>query len=118
MSEFDVQVNVQEQDDPTTTTTTVPADDTPRQGDQSTNDENEIHNKRETTENAIVRTRCGHLFHRECLKGWVGGMWTANVHNNNNNNNSGDNSDWRKRRARQIHCPLCREDLRPAASRS
>ena len=62
----------------------------------------------------IVRTKCGHLFHKECLKGWVGGMWSAN----SNGNFRGDiqQQDWRKRKARQIYCPLCREDLRPCAN--
>ncbi|KAG7363947.1 hypothetical protein IV203_037149 [Nitzschia inconspicua] len=52
----------------------------------------------------IVRTRCGHVFHRECLSGWVGGRWqlhaTAGVtsgssnsnHNHNHNNNLNSNT--------------------------
>mmetsp|Transcript_7345 Transcript_7345/g.15719 ORF Transcript_7345/g.15719 Transcript_7345/m.15719 type:complete len:137 (-) Transcript_7345:91-501(-) len=67
----------------------------------------------------IVRTKCGHIFQKECLKDWVGGCWSANINssrsNNDTNNTNGDGStpDWKIRKARQIHCPLCREDLRP-----
>ena len=50
----------------------------------------------------MVRTKCGHMFHRKCLAGWIGGRW--------------DPSDSRRRRARRTGCPLCREDLRPDAS--
>jgi hypothetical protein len=64
-------------------------------------------------ESTIVRTRCGHLFHKECLKGWVGGMWSAS--NNANYRINNQQQEWKKRKARQIHCPLCREDLRPGA---
>eukprot|EP00536_Pseudo-nitzschia_multiseries_P018221 jgi/Psemu1/328765/estExt_fgenesh1_pg.C_22600004 len=76
-------------------------------------------------DNIIVRTRCGHIFHKECLKSWVGGMWSANPNSSNGNNNhssssNGDDSppDWKERKARQIHCPLCREDLRPAPAKT
>ena len=47
----------------------------------------------------MVRTKCGHIFHRKCLAGWVGGRW--------------DPSQSTRRRARSTRCPLCREDLRP-----
>jgi len=67
----------------------------------------------EDSPSTIVRTKCGHLFHKECLKGWVGGMWSANTNTGHFQINS--QHDWRKRKARQIHCPLCREDLRPGA---
>ena len=53
---------------------------------------------------AIVRTKCGHVFHAACLGGWVGGRW--------------DPQD-RRRRSRRTCCPLCREDLQPSpAARS
>lgn len=63
-------------------------------------------------ETGIVRTRCGHLFHKECLAGWVGGRWQLNP-NGNRGNEEINNQDRRRRRARQTCCPLCREDLRP-----
>lgn len=43
---------------------------------------------------------CGHLFHDDCIAGWVGGQWTE------------ENTD-SNRRARRTTCPLCRADLRP-----
>lgn len=69
----------------------------------------------------IVRTRCGHVFHKECLSGWVGGRWQLHANgvdsssNSNSNINIDDEStpERRRRRARQTCCPLCREDLRP-----
>merc|ERR1712238_638505 len=92
-------------------------------------DDNNIHNigeddfsTRLTKEYVIVQTRCGHVFHHACLKGWVGGMWNITSNNNSNNSNSNSNSnedsnqDWRQRKARKIFCPLCREDLRPSTS--
>jgi len=66
-------------------------------------------------EDVIVRTKCGHLFHKECLKGWVGGMWSA-AQTNNDNYFDPHSQDWEKRKARQVHCPLCREDLRPSSN--
>ena len=57
----------------------------------------------------IVRTRCGHIFHRECLAGWVGGRWQIQQGSTNDDSNQ----DRRRRCARQTCCPLCREDLRP-----
>ena len=69
-------------------------------------------------ESVIVRTRCGHLFHKECLKSWVGEMWSASNNNSNNASYQTHQRDWRKRKARQIHCPLCREDLRPGDTSS
>lgn len=62
------------------------------------------------TSSTIVRTKCGHLFHKECLKGWVGGIWSANT--NGNNFRVDTQQDWRKRKARQVHCPLCRASLK------
>ena len=58
----------------------------------------------------IVRTRCGHIFHKECLAGWVGGRWQINPQATSDDRNQ----DRSRRRARQTCCPLCREDLRPA----
>jgi hypothetical protein len=63
----------------------------------------------------IVRTKCGHVFHKECLSGWVGGRWQINP-NNNTSTNEDSSQDRRRRRARQTCCPLCREDLRPNAN--
>jgi hypothetical protein len=59
----------------------------------------------------IVRTKCGHIFHKECLSGWVGGRWQMNPQTNEQDENQAE----RRRRARQTCCPLCREDLRPAS---
>ncbi|KAG7340068.1 hypothetical protein IV203_006472 [Nitzschia inconspicua] len=85
----------------------------------------------------IVRTRCGHVFHKECLSGWVGGRWqlhattgvsnhSSSNHNSNNlnstttddSNNTATTPERRRRRARQTCCPLCREDLRPSSMRT
>jgi hypothetical protein len=52
---------------------------------------------------AMVRTKCGHVFHKKCLAGWIGGRW--------------DPQDHRRRRARRTNCPLCREDLKPITGR-
>mmetsp|Transcript_15796 Transcript_15796/g.34329 ORF Transcript_15796/g.34329 Transcript_15796/m.34329 type:complete len:536 (-) Transcript_15796:1318-2925(-) len=59
--------------------------------------------------NSIVRTKCGHFFHRSCLAGWLGGRWTEGDSGSNRNNES--------RRARRRACPLCREDLAPSGNR-
>lgn len=71
-------------------------------------------------ESTIVRTKCGHVFHHACLKGWVGGIWSINPTNSgsNSNDNENNNQNWQRRKARQIFCPLCREDLRPRPSTS
>ena len=58
-------------------------------------------------ESIIVRTKCGHVFHGQCLAGWIGGRWEPNEAN------AGANSDRPRRRARRTCCPLCREDLKP-----
>lgn len=65
-------------------------------------------------ERGIVRTKCGHIFHKECLSGWVGGRWQMNPQTNEQDDNQAE----RRRRARQTCCPLCREDLRPASASS
>jgi RING-type zinc-finger len=49
---------------------------------------------------AIVRTKCGHVFHATCLGGWVGGRWDPQE---------------RRRRTRRTCCPLCRDDLQPTS---
>lgn len=67
-------------------------------------------------ESVIIRTKCGHIFHQECLAGWIGGRWQLNP-NAANNPNDDTTQDRRRRRARQTCCPLCREDLRPETSR-
>lgn len=65
-------------------------------------------------ERGIVRTKCGHIFHHQCLSGWVGGRWQMNPQTNEQDDNQAE----RRRRARQTCCPLCREDLRPASESS
>jgi hypothetical protein len=72
-------------------------------------DDASFNDKKET---GIVRTRCGHIFHKECLAGWVGGRWQLNPSSNSGSEET-NIQDRRKRRARQTCCPLCREDLRP-----
>lgn len=47
--------------------------------------------------NTIVRTKCGHFFHRSCMLGWLGGRW----------NEAGP------RIVTRSGCPLCRNDLAP-----
>jgi hypothetical protein len=67
----------------------------------------------------IVRTRCGHVFHKECLAGWVGGRWQMNPQAAASAaaaNEQDTTQDRRRRRARQTCCPLCREDLRPTTT--
>ena len=56
---------------------------------------------------SIVRTRCGHYFHRDCLGGWLGGQWTRD--------GSNGNQSMEFQRARRRACPLCREDMAPAS---
>lgn len=53
---------------------------------------------------AIVQTKCGHLFHKKCIGGWVGGDF-----------GSDDQSSASRRNGRALRrtCPLCREDLAP-----
>jgi len=86
--------------------------------DDDDDDDDDEGSSQKELESVIVRTRCGHLFHKECLKGWVGGMWSASSSNNSNASYQVQQRDWRKRKARQIHCPLCREDLRPGDTSS
>jgi len=50
------------------------------------------------SQGCIVETKCGHLFHKACIGGWIGGR--------NWEDASGSNT-----RARRKCCPLCREDL-------
>jgi hypothetical protein len=56
-------------------------------------------NEGSTSQQCIVETKCGHLFHKACIGGWIGGR------------------DWEvasaalNTRARRKCCPLCREDL-------
>ena len=62
----------------------------------------------------IVRTPCGHIFHKQCLANWIVCRWqispkvtSADV----------DNEDTQEeilgRRAKQTQCPLCRKDMIP-----
>mmetsp|Transcript_9312 Transcript_9312/g.13218 ORF Transcript_9312/g.13218 Transcript_9312/m.13218 type:complete len:582 (-) Transcript_9312:152-1897(-) len=51
----------------------------------------------------ILRTKCGHMFHKECIGGWIGGYW------GNTDSSSTGNSNWARRKC----CPLCRVDLAP-----
>lgn len=64
----------------------------------------------------IVRTECGHIFHKQCLSGWLGGRWQINP--NATNDSTGDEDrpeEIMRRRAKQVCCPLCRKDLRPSS---
>lgn len=65
-----------------------------------------------TNPQIIIRTKCGHVFHRDCLGGWLGGHWDNSSRNNNNNNNSANNNIKATRRV----CPLCRQNLIPETS--
>ena len=56
---------------------------------------------------AIVRTKCGHVFHETCLGGWIGGRWDPQ-----------EPSSSPRRRTRRTCCPLCREDLQPSSRTS
>lgn len=57
-------------------------------------------NAEAASDNTIVRTRCGHIFHRCCLACWLGSSSSSNSEANP-----------RRRRARNTRCPLCREQL-------
>ncbi len=48
-------------------------------------------------DDVIVETKCGHLFHKNCIGSWIGG-------------NRWEEADSTSR-ARRRNCPLCREDL-------
>ena len=63
----------------------------------------------ESAEKIVIRTKCGHLFHRDCLAGWLGRNW------NIASQNQGDSSSLDARAIRRV-CPLCREDLIPESS--
>ena len=52
-----------------------------------------------SSQGCIVETKCGHLFHKACIGGWIGGRYWEDA-------SSGSNT-----RARRKCCPLCREDL-------
>ena len=64
----------------------------------------------------IVRTKCGHIFHQDCLAGWIGGRWQLNPNTANVASDENNSQLIRRRRARQTCCPLCREDLRPTTA--
>ena len=51
----------------------------------------------------IIQTKCGHLFHKQCISGWIGGNWSDDV----------SISSTTRVRAQRRRCPLCREDLAP-----
>mmetsp|Transcript_18182 Transcript_18182/g.36612 ORF Transcript_18182/g.36612 Transcript_18182/m.36612 type:complete len:484 (+) Transcript_18182:193-1644(+) len=89
---------------------TNPSESSPSSTDSSTTSSVSVDIK----ETKIVRTRCGHVFHKECLAGWVSGRWQLNPQSNTGNEEA--TQDRRRRRARQTCCPLCREDLRPHSS--
>lgn len=67
----------------------------------------------EESETAVVRTKCGHIFHQQCLAGWIGGRWDANPTTESSSPNR-NREEQRRRRARRTCCPLCREDLKPS----
>lgn len=79
--------------------------------DYDTNNSSEDDSTKEPSTSTIIRTRCGHMFHRDCIKSWVAGstMYSSG-------GSRGRRRDWTKRKARKIFCPLCREDLRPHAN--
>ena len=125
MTEFDIQEVPPEDDLSSTSSSDLEKEGTGLDSDENealaTNDEGDGElspsTPKELSEDSpstIVRTKCGHIFHKECLKGWVGGMWSANT--NTGHFQIDSQHDWRKRKARQIQCPLCREDLRVGAS--
>lgn len=51
-------------------------------------------------EDVIVQTKCGHLFHKECIGPWIYGPWTGD-----------ESSRPLNSRAARKCCPLCRRDL-------
>jgi len=53
----------------------------------------------------ILQTKCGHLFHKECIEPWINGPW-------------GESQNIRplNRTAARRCCPLCRRDLGPSPS--
>lgn len=57
-------------------------------------------------DNPIVQTKCGHLFHKKCLSGWVYGEWSLEDMTTVRLNG----------RAQNKGCPLCRENLAPDSS--
>lgn len=58
------------------------------------------------SDDTIVQTKCGHLFHQVCLGGWIGGSWE-------DPHNAATGTGTQDRPARRRCCPLCREDLAP-----
>lgn len=74
----------------------------------------------------IVRTKCGHVFHKSCLGGWLGLNYRDGSGNINTNlsgdtttegNSDSDNGSFNNRAlARKRVCPLCRENLIPEDS--
>jgi len=65
------------------------------------------------SEEAVVRTlKCGHLFHKSCVAGWIGGRWQASESQQDDESASTPPSSHLQRRARRTTCPLCRDDMR------
>jgi hypothetical protein len=94
-------------------------------GQDPTNSIDESPQDSSSPEQGMVRTPCGHIFHSECLYGWVGGRWQIDPLANDTTDSAGagageeDRSqERRRRRARQTCCPLCRKDLRPSGNRA
>jgi hypothetical protein len=58
-----------------------------------------------SSDDIIVQTKCGHLFHQSCLAGWLGGGW-----------DDSSTINTQVRLVRRRCCPLCREDLTPRSS--
>ncbi len=90
-----------------------------------------------TPQDDMVRTKCGHVFHRKCLAGWIGGRWEGNPQlvvpeNDSATTTTTETSTLsttavttttttttrRQRKARRTCCPLCRYDLRSSIGTS
>lgn len=86
-------------------------------GDSAPPSNNETLDYSLSPDRGMVRTPCGHIFHSECLYGWVGGRWQIDPLASDTTDGTEDENmsqERRRRRARQTCCPLCRKDLRPS----
>jgi len=74
--------------------------------------DNHGNDKNITGSRGIIQTKCGHLSHRACIHGWVGGNWDWSIEFNQTENSNGIAS-FHYDRARRQCCPLCRNNLLP-----